>query len=174
MLRSGLGPYLSSKGAHMSHRTVFIKVSGDEYVNPAFLRWLKELSTGAWVVVCVGGGAQINEAFRQHGLPLNPHGPLGLETGVFHERQLQRDVLECNQDALREYLAMLGIPATVEIPVIMIGTVLCPVNGDQMVRTAYLGFDELYVVTTPEREAEKRERFSDLSKVRVLAFPPEV
>lgn len=98
---------------------------------------------------------------------------MGRETDTFEERQLQRNVLEMNQATLQDWLAGERVFAAVEIPVVMIGTVLCPVNGDQMIRAAYLGFDELYVVTTVERAEEKQKTFADLPKVKVKAFPRE-
>jgi acetylglutamate kinase len=148
---------------------IFVKVSGDEYQNPKFLDWLKSLSERAWVVVCIGGGTQINAAFKAEGIEPN-FGPLGRETRSLYERQLARDVLERNQTTLQDALARYGIRVAVEVPVVYIGTVLCHVNGDQMVRTAYLGFSELYVVTIPDRLDKKRGEFADLEKVQVVAF----
>ena len=96
---------------------------------------------------------------------------MGRETKIFKERQIQRDVLEANQEKLQNWLLKNNIFATVEIPVLTIGTVLCPVNGDQMVRTVYLGFDKLYVVTSPDRVADKELMFSGLrQKVKIKSF----
>ena len=153
-----------------ARKKTFIKVSGDEYLNPAFRTWIKQLSKESWVVICVGGGTQINEEFARRGFPVKPHGPLGRETDTFEERQVQRDVLEMNQTALQDWLAKEGVFAAVEIPFVMSGTVHCPVNGDQMLRTVYLGFDELFVVTTPERVESKQDMFAELPKIKIKAF----
>lgn len=156
----------------MARKKIFVKVSGDEYQNPLFRSWIKEMSENAWVVICVGGGTQINEEFKRRGFPVRPHGPLGREMDTFEERQVQRDVLEVNQATLQDWLAQEGIFAAVEIPVVMIGTVLCPVNGDEMLRAVYLGFDELFIVTTQSRVEGKRALFADLPKIKIKVFPP--
>ena len=155
-----------------ARENVFIKISGDEYLNPAFRTWVRELVSRFFVVICVGGGTQVNEEYARRGFPVKKHGPMGREAENLEQRQVARDVLETNQAALQDWLADEGIIVTVEIPVLTIGTVLCHVNGDQMVRSAYLGFEKLYVVTTPERLDVKRQQFSDLSeRVEVIAFP---
>ncbi|MDP1689078.1 MAG: hypothetical protein Q8L47_03020 [bacterium] len=153
----------------MSRRKIFVKVSGDEFLKPAFLKWIKKICKKAWVVICVGGGTQINEEFNRRGFPVKVHGPMGREINTFEERQVQRDVLEVNQEALQDRLVKENIFAVVEIPIITIGTVLCPVNGDEMIRTAYLGFDELYIITTTiTRAKEKAAIFLDLPYVTIL------
>lgn len=155
-------------------RNILVKVSGDESKNPDFLNWIKLLDTRSYVVLCVGGGTQINQKLAEHGIdPAKPHGPLGRELESFELRQVARDVLELNQRDLEDQLADLGTHVHVDIPVIDFGGVLCHVNGDQLVRTVYLGFDELYVVTTPEREEKKRADFAGLSKVKVISFIPQ-
>jgi len=155
----------------MLPKNIFIKVSGDQYLNPAFIKWLKQLSKKSHLTILVGGGTQINEEFARRGFPVKKHGPLGRETETLEQRQIARDVLEKNQAILQDRLAQKGISAEIIIPIVYIGTVLCPVNGDQMVRTAYLGFDELYVITTPERAKNKKEVFTDLPKVKIKTFP---
>ena len=161
----------TTAGTHANGRpNVFVKVSGDEFKNPRFMGWLKEQTQRAWVAICIGGGTQINAAFEAGGFETK-FGPLGRETKDFRERQVARDVLEANQVALQDALGQHGINAAVELPVTYIGTVLCHVNGDVMVQVAYLGYDELYVVTTPERLEKKREQFAWLHpKVQVIAF----
>lgn len=156
----------------MARRNVLVKVSGDESKNPDFLNWIKQLDREAYVVLCVGGGTQINQKLAEYKIdPAKPHGPLGRELESFELRQVARDVLELNQRDLEDQLAELGTHVHVEIPVVYVAGVLCHVNGDQFVKTAYLGFDELYVVTTPEREEKKREDFVGLPKVKVVSFP---
>ena len=167
-------PALSYGDAEHSQRTrknIFVKVSGDEFLNPRFQKWIKRLRKEAWVVICIGGGTQINEELQKQGYELTQHGPLGRETKTFEERQIARDVLERNQAELEDCLAKIGIHVTVAIPVLTIGNVLCHVNGDQMIRAAYLGFDQLYVVTAPDRVEAKQKEFGSLPKVEVLAFP---
>jgi len=153
----------------MSRKMVFVKVSGDLCRRDDVLEWIKELSQNQFLVVCVGGGTQINTAFAANGLPVE-FGPLGRETEDFHQRQLARDILEENQRDVQDLLAAKGVFADVIIPFLDIATVLCPVNGDVMITTAYLGFHVLHVVTTKDREGEKQQQFAHLPKVQVKAF----
>lgn len=156
----------------MSRKNCLIKLSGD-CLEGSVLEWIRELSRTHFVVICVGGGTQIKEAFVKAGFPSENYGPLGRETKSFAERQLARDVLERNQATLQDRLAEENIPALVVIPVLEIGNVLCHVNGDQFVLTAYLGYDAVYVVTLPEREAKKRKDFEPYPKITVVSFPNE-
>ena len=137
------------------------------------LGWVERLAREYFVVVCVGGGTQINEAFTKAGLPVGMFGPLGRETDSFQERQLARDVLEQNQVGIQDRLAEIGVHVSVVIPVLDIGTVLCHVNGDQFVLTAYHGFDVLYIVTTPDRVEGKSKSFAPYPKIQVVGFPPD-
>lgn len=150
-------------------KSCLVKLSGDMLTDKA-LAWIKELSEKYFVVICVGGGTQINRAFAKAGLPVKKHGPLGRETRSLKERQLARDVLERNQAKVQDRLAALDVHVSVVIPVLEIGTVLCHVNGDQFLLTSYLGFDILYAVTLPDRLQKKRKQFAQYKKIRVIAF----
>jgi hypothetical protein len=154
----------------MPRKNCLVKISGDALGNET-LNWIKELSREHFIVVCVGGGTQINEAFVEAGFLVGKFGPLGRETQTFPERQLARDVLEKNQEAVQDELALRGVYASVVIPVLDIGTVLCHINGDQFVLAAYHGFHKIFVVTTPERVAEKTKLFAPYSKITVVGFP---
>ncbi len=156
----------------MPRQSAFVKVSGDVCTSPVFLEFVRSISHNYEVVVCVGGGTQINQAFLEAGLLVEKYGPLGRETKSLRERQLARDVLEENKIAVQDALESLKISATVVIPVLDIGSVLCHVNGDQMIRTVYLGFDKLYVVTTGDRVSQKRKEFASLPKVEVVSLSP--
>lgn len=153
-----------------NRQTVFVKVSGDLFTSKQFLAGIDKLARDFFVVICVGGGTQINEAFRKIGIEPGPHGPLGREAQTFKEKQLARDVLERNRDTLQDLLAAERIPAEVIIPVLDIGSVLCHVNGDQMVRTVYLGFDKIFIATTPDRREKKIIEFASLPKVQIMVF----
>ena len=153
----------------MSRKNCLVKVSGDMFNND-MLQWIKTLSQKYFVVVCVGGGTQINEAFAKANLPVGNFGPLGREANSFEERQLARDILEKNQAEIQDRLDEIGARVSVVLPVLDIGSVLCHVNGDQFVITAYHGFDVLYVVTTYQRANKKKEFFAPYPKVKVVEF----
>ena len=154
----------------MSRKNCLIKLSGDA-IQDNVLAWIGKLARDRFVVVCAGGGTQINQAFAAAGFPTGAFGPLGRETKSFPERQLARDVLEKNQAEIQDRLATAKIHAVVVIPVLEIGTVLCHVNGDQFALSAYLGFGEVFVVTTPERAEAKRKLFAPYEKITVVSFP---
>ncbi len=160
---------MEGRMTHM-RKNAFVKVTGDLLEHPRVLKWLRRLARQFHVVVCTGGGTQINEALTAAGYTLSKHGPLGRELATFAERQLARNVLEENKGLLEDRLVREGIHARVVVPVLDIGDVLCHVNGDTFLQTAYIGFDMLFVVTTKERATTKHDSFKHLPKVRVRSF----
>jgi hypothetical protein len=134
------------------------------------MNWLKEISQEYFTVICVGGGTQINTEFKEQGLPINKHGPLGRETKTIKERQIARDVLESNQANFQDLLDDNGINAVTIIPTLNIGSILCHVNGDVYALAAYHGFDVIYVVTINIRRKEKAEKFKQYPKIEVVSF----
>jgi len=154
----------------MLRKTAFIKVSGDICSKNTVLEWIGQLVKEYFVVICVGGGTQINEAFAQQGFALGEYGPLGREIKTFKERQIARDVLERNQVKVQDLLAAKSIVATVIIPVLNIGSVLCHINGDIFVLITYLGYDKIYVLTPKDREEKKRKELNQYPKIEVVGF----
>ncbi len=151
-------------------KTAFVKVSGDLVSRKDVIEWIKKLSKDCFTVICIGGGTQINEEFEKQGHKIK-FGPLGREVEAFHERQLARDILEKNQARIQDLLAKNKINATVIIPVLDIGSVLCHINGDVFVRAAYLGFDKLFILTHNNRIKVKKNEFEKLPKIKVIGFP---
>ena len=156
----------------MSRHTVFVKISGNLIARSDVLDWIRLRAEESAVTICTGGGSQINEAFKARGFEIK-FGPLGRETKTFEERQFARDILENNQVEMEDLLAENKISAIVEIPVRTVGSVLCPVNGDLFVKLAYLGFDELYVLTLSSRVESKQKQYELLPKITVVGFPDE-
>lgn len=153
----------------MPRKNCLIKLSGN-MLNDRTLRRVKTLCRKYFVVICVGGGMQINRAFQKAGLPVRKFGPLGRESKSLREKQVARAVLEQNQSFVQDRLAKLGVHAGVVIPVIEVGTVICHVNGDQYVLTAYNGFDAIFVVTTKGRFSKKRLQFAPYPKIKVIGL----
>jgi acetylglutamate kinase len=158
----------------VKRKKVFVKVSGDLVERKDVLDWIRNITSGNnYVVICTGGGSQINEAFAERGIAPD-FGALGRATKTFEERQLARDVLERNQARVQDLLTEHDIHAEVIIPVMYMGTVLCHVNGDILVLAAHHGFDKLFVLTLDKRQEKKREEFSRYPKIDVVAFPSGV
>ncbi|MCH7552286.1 hypothetical protein IIB49_02760, partial [Patescibacteria group bacterium] len=64
-----------SKGEGMSRKNCLVKISGD-VLNDKVFDWIKRLTDEYFVVLCVGGGTQINEAFKKAGFSIEKFGPL--------------------------------------------------------------------------------------------------
>lgn len=141
-------------------QSLFIKVSGD-CLSKKFLSLVKELSQKFFIVICVGGGTQINEEFKKRGKKIE-FGPSGREIEIFEDRQLARDILEKNQAHLQDALLKAKIHATVIIPVLDMGSVLCHVNGDNLIRDLQHNFNKSIVITTKDRLTEKKKQFAGL------------
>ena len=139
----------------MAKPNAFIKVSGNLLEESEVLEWLRELGNKYYVVVCIGGGEQINKAFRERGFEIK-FGPMGRVTQTLEERQLARDILENNQAIIQDMIDGKGISARVIIPVDDIASVLCHVNGDVKLLTAYNGYDKLFLLTSKDRVEKKR------------------
>jgi len=152
-------------------KTALVKLTGDlAELRPDVLAWLRPLAQDYFVVICAGGGTRISQRFEEENIPFT-FGKLGRETSSFKGRQIARDELESNQVLIQDQLALEKIAATVIIPVLDIGSVLCHVNGDTFVQTAYLGFDKMFVLTLSSRVEKKRKDFEGLEKIEVVGFP---
>ncbi len=150
-------------------KNVFVKVSGDLFDDPGFIKFLRKLSERN-ITICVGGGAQINQKFHGRKTALKRHGPLGRELNSTKEKQLAKKVLERNKRRLQGILSIERIKAKVIIPVLNVGQVMCHINSDEMLRVAYLGYDELYAITLKNRVLSKRQQFSNLPKIKIIGL----
>ncbi len=158
------------KESTMGRKNALVKVSGDLCEREDVLEWIRKISAEYFTVILVGGGTQINEAFRKAGFKVTKHGPLGRETESLKESQLARDVLEENQEKIQDLLATRGMMASVVIPVLEIGSVLCHINGDIYILTAYNGFDRIFVLTYENRIKEKKRAFRKYPKIAIVGF----
>lgn len=155
----------------MARKTALVKLTGDlAELRPDVLVWLRSLASEYFLVICTGGGTRISAELDARKMPFK-FGKLGRELETFGGRQLARDILELNQVEIQDRLAAEGISAIVIIPVLDIGSVLCHVNGDVFVQTAYLGFDKIYVLTLESRVEKKRKDFDGFDKIEVVGFP---
>lgn len=153
----------------MTRKTALIKISGDLLFKVEVVEKIREISREFFTVIIVGGGTQISEAFQQKGFPIK-FGPLGRETNSLEERQLARDILEKNQMEIQDFLAEEEIAATVIIPFIDVASILCPINGDIFVLMAYLGFDNLFILTLKERREQKQKEFEKYPKIKIIGY----
>lgn len=150
-------------------KNALVKISGNLLESRGVLECLKTMADECHLVVCIGGGTQINAAFEKRGLPIK-FGPHGRETATLEERQLARDVLEVNQALVQDQFHKLGIRAEVVIPVENVGSVLCHMNGDLFVFKGLIDFDRICVFTEVHNVAKKREFYKDYPKIEIFGW----
>ncbi|MFH1745054.1 MAG: hypothetical protein ABH881_02705 [bacterium] len=154
----------------MERRRCFIKISSHILYEEDIIKLIRTISKDHFVVICVEGKTQIDQAFAEKGFPQYDFSSLNRETKSFEERQSARNILEINQMKMQKLLRAENIHANVIIPIKDCGTILCHPNGDQFVFDFYPDFDRLFVITTKDRVNKKRVFFENYPKVKVLGI----
>ena len=160
----------------MQGKKIFIKVSGSLINNPRFYHFMASMGDpkAVKIVLCVGGGEQINENLKKAGYNVSgTFGPAGREQENAKAKAITYQTLITNKQIVeRELLKRHCAPPLYMCipPIIHIGEELCFVNGDNMVVAAYLGYDLLFVATLKERFDAKSEQFKDYRKVQIVGF----
>lgn len=149
-------------------KNILIKASGDVTEKKEFFDFVAEKAEGNYVVVICGGGTKISKALEEAGYAIRYDGCNRRITETAEERMIMRDILEQEEKRLQDEFVGKGV--VVVAPILYAGSVLCPINGDDLVKAYYLGFDEGYVFTKPERVEKKKEVFKDFPKVKIEAI----
>lgn len=147
-------------------KNILIKSSGDVAEYQKFISFVRRKAKGNYVVVLCGGGTKINKAFQEAGYPIRFDEIHGRITESWDERKLARDILEQEERILQD--AFVGRGVVVMAPIIYAGSVLCHINGDNLVKLLAPSFDEVYVFTTMSRRDKKAEQFHDNRKIQVV------
>lgn len=149
-------------------KNILIKASGDVTGKKDFLSFVSKQARRNYVVVICGGGTKISVALKKAGYPVqfNERGCRIMKSR--EERVIMRSVLEEEERCLQDRFVGKGVVVTA--PILYAGSVLCPINGDDLVKAYYLGFDEIYVFTKTERAKKKKEIFKDFPKVAIMVF----
>jgi hypothetical protein len=142
----------------------FIKISGNLLENEEVIARLRKSSKKYFVAVCTGGGEQINKAFKKRGFRIR-FGPLGRITSSAAEERLVEKTLKNNQATVHSLLSEKGIRVRVIIPLDDIAGVLCSVNGDIKLLSAYNGYDRLSLFTFKKNVAKKKLWLKKVAKV---------
>ncbi len=156
-------------------KTMLVKASGDVCASDTFLNFIQQKAVGYFIVIVVGGGTQISERLNSAGYTENKgwkFGHLGRELIDFKARQIARDVLEENQAELQDLLADKEINATVTIPVLDISSVLCHVNGDQMLLTHTLGLIDLSSLPLQNEPPKREPSLSSFRRLKWSDYSP--
>lgn len=149
-------------------KNILVKASGDVIENNYFKKFVINLAKKSFVVVVVGGGTEINKKLSEAGYEIIFDDKHGRITKSWEERKIVRDVLENNAKILQDSFVGKGIFV---IPsVIDIAGVTCHINGDNYIKLAYLGFDELYVFTLKDRVEKKEQIFKNYPKVKIISI----
>ncbi len=148
-------------------KNILVKVSGDVIKNNYFTEFVTDLATQYFVVVVVGGGTEISERLSKAGYEIIFDDIHGRVTESWEERKIARDVLEKKAKALQDFFVGKGV--FVVPSVINIAGVTCHINGDNYIKSAYLGFDKLYVFTLKDRVEQKKQIFKGYPKVEIIS-----
>lgn len=145
-------------------KNTLIKASGDVTENPGFINFCEIKSKSENVVLICGGGSKITEAFKKANYPVKFDDQGRRITNNQAERMLMKEVLEEQKNILKEKLQF-EKNISIVIPMLYVGQIWCPINGDDLVKAYYLGFDEIYVFTLRNRLDKKKIIFKDFPNV---------
>lgn len=149
-------------------KNILIKASGDVVESRKFFDLVVEKARENYVVVICGGGTKISRALKKAGYAIRFDASGRRITETWEERMIMRDVLEHKEKQLQDWFVGKGV--VVVSPILYAGSVLCPINGDDLVKAYELGFDEIYVLTIAERVEKKKIAFSDFPKVTIIGL----
>ncbi|MEA1926164.1 MAG: hypothetical protein U9M90_02870 [Patescibacteria group bacterium] len=149
-------------------KNILVKTSGDVIKNNYFKKFVTNLAKKSFVVVVVGGGTEISERLSKAGYELFFDDIHGRITESWEERKIAREVLEKNAKILQDFFVGKGIFVVPSI--IDIAGVTCHINGDNYIKSAYLGFDKIYLFTLKDRVKKKEQIFKDYPKVEIISI----
>jgi acetylglutamate kinase len=158
------------KNENNMSQNIFVKISGDLIDTEKVFRWISKCSKRGKIVICVGGGTQINNALAEAGIPFRKHGPLGREHQSEAEKTIAEKILAKNVKKMKSLCKKHSINCKIIAPIIEIGGTQCHINGDQIILAAYLGYDQLFVLTTAHRVKKKQNDFRQYPKIKVVGF----
>ncbi len=145
-------------------KKILIKVSGNVNDNKVFLDFVDEKSKKDKIVIICGAGTQINKALIKEGYKIN-FGKQGRIIKSLKENEITQKILEEEKKKLKKKL---NNKIYVKTPLIKIDSIECNINADKLVKTYYLGFDEIHVFTLKKRIKSKEEIFKNYSKVKII------
>lgn len=147
---------------------ILIKASGDVTNSDFFYSLAVERAKTNYVVVICGGGTKISATLQAAGFEIKFDEQGRRITETWEERKIMRDVLESEEKILQDKFVGKGV--VVVPPLLYAGSVLCPINGDDLVKAYELGFDEIIVITTQARIEKKKQIFLDYPKVKIIGI----
>ena len=148
-------------------RDILIKASGDVTACRDFFDYIAEKAKESYVVLIAGGGTKISDALVKagHAVEFNEHGRVSTTDA---ERKIMRQVLDGEVRRLQKIFTDKRV--FVVPPILNVGKIVIPINGDNLVKAYYLGFSEIYVLTKKTRIKKKEEIFIGFPKVKIVGF----
>lgn len=147
---------------------MLIKASGDVSRKFEPLQFSRNKAKTNYVVYIPGGSTKISALLKAAGYKIRYDKKHGRITKTWKERKIQRDLLEKEEKRIQDKFVGAGV--FVKAPFLEIGSVLCPINGDNLVKALYLGFDQIYVFTLKKRIKDKVKIFADYPKVKIIGI----
>lgn len=149
-------------------KNILVKGSGDITNKKQFFDFVVKKAKENYVVVICGGGTKISATLKDAGYEIKYDELNRRITKTWEERIIMRNVLEHEEKKLQDKFVGMGV--IVIPPILYAGSVLCPINGDDLVKAYELGFDEIYVFTTKERIEKKKDIFKEWKKIQIIGI----
>ncbi|MFC1608777.1 hypothetical protein ACFL2R_02570 [Patescibacteria group bacterium] len=147
---------------------ILIKGSGDVTDKKMFFKFVTKRAPGNRIVIICGGGTKISKTLQKAGYEI-AFDELGRRiTKTSKERLIMKKTLEREKKRLESKFTQKNI--TIVPSFIYAGSILCPINGDDLVKAYELGFDEIFVFTKKDRIKKKRGIFQNLSKIKIIGI----
>jgi acetylglutamate kinase len=148
-------------------KNILLKASGDVLHNPKFIKFSKDKSKNNKVVIICGGGTRISEALIKSGYKIK-YDNLGRVVETEKEKSIVKNILGKQKSAFNKIIGTKNIE--VIVPILKAGKIECHINGDNLAKAYYLGFDAIYVFTLKSRIKNKKETFKDFPKINVIGI----
>lgn len=161
-------PIHNPKEVNKMIKNILVKGSGDITDSLQFFNFVVKKAQKNYVVVICGGGTKISAALEKAGYVVEYDELNRRVTKKWEERMIMRDVLEQEEKKLQDKFVGKGV--IVVPPILYVGSVLCPINGDDLVKALELGFDEVYIFTLKNRAKAKKQQFAYLPKIKIKIF----
>lgn len=155
---------------------ILVKASGDLTNSQELVDFVTEKSVDNFVVIICGGGTKISAALKEAGYEIE-YDNLGRRvTKTEGEKSIAANVLRYEAISLKNKILgqdnyCQGAHGLEVIPsYLSLYGITCPINGDDLLKAYYLGFDESYVFTKKDRIEKKSIIFKDFPKVRIVGI----
>ncbi|PID52212.1 MAG: hypothetical protein CR972_02930 [Candidatus Moraniibacteriota bacterium] len=147
---------------------VLIKGSDDVTEQKEFREFVIKKAKTNYVVVICDSKKKINFTLEAAGFEIQ-FDELGRRINTtLNERMIIRNILEHEEKILQD--AFVGKGIVVKAPILYAGSVLCPIDGNDLVKSYEVGFEEVFVFTTKEQATQQSYIFRKYPKIQVFGI----